>query len=189
MTTIRSQLPMITHYADHCAGTTRKDIVRSLKAEGFNQLGRGIFSVALVHPAYPDLVIKVGQRKSDRPFCDSYTDGFPEYVAFLRESRARSKFALKVYHHREVSGHRGGTYVTVSERCYPGKGSKGQKSVTAAANLVKGHSWCAKGADGHAVNFIRRLKSNTPRLHRVDLHSGNVMLRRDGTPVITDPLA
>ncbi|MQW33587.1 hypothetical protein [Sinorhizobium meliloti] len=186
---IRTQINALKRTADTVEGFNRSEIVRNLKREGFKQLGRGVFAIALYHPSYPDLVIKVGQRNSHRKWCSHLRDGFPAYVEFLRFTETKSKFALKVYHHRHVGASNGGTYITVAERCYSGRGCKAQTRVTASGSVVRGLPWGTEGADPAATRFLKRFKASGYTLgHTLDLHSGNVMLRRDGTPVITDPL-
>ncbi|MBY5849805.1 hypothetical protein HFN51_04435 [Rhizobium leguminosarum] len=189
MTTIRKQANQA--YRDAITATfnapnmTRPQIVRELREQGYKFLGRGCFAVAMAHPDQPDVVVKVGQRRSHRQYAKRFSDRFPEYVGFLKDSGTRSKYALKVYHFEEVSHVNGGTYVAVVERCFAGKGSEAQKSVSAAGQVVSRKSWGTNGASKTAASFIKRFAY----LGTLDLHSGNVMLRRDGTPVITDPLA
>ncbi|MBY5581872.1 hypothetical protein [Rhizobium leguminosarum] len=163
---------------------SRSDVVRELKLAGYKTLGRGCFAVALAHPDHPDVVVKVGQRRIGRGRRQELSDRFPEYVEFLKDSGTRSKFALKVYHMEWLSGCGGGTYAAVVERCKAGKGSAAHKAVTASGSVVKGYRWCSKDASGHATRFIRRFAW----MGKLDLHSGNVMLRPNGQAVITDPL-
>jgi len=189
MTTVRKQANQAIRDVASATNQSRIDragMVRSLKAMGYEQLGRGCFAVALAHPERPEVVVKVGQRRAGRSGFSHLKDGFPKYCEFLRSSGTTSKYALKVYHFEEVSHWGGGTYAAVVERCRSGKGCKAQKSIEAASYLAKGSmsAWLIKDADRHATRFIRRFA----HLAKLDLHSANVMLRANGHPVITDPL-
>lgn len=188
MTTIRKQanqakrdIAAATDLLDH---PTRADAVRELKRAGYKVLGKGAFAVALAHPDRPDVVVKVGQR--DHKTRTHISDHFPEYVDFLQGSGTRSKFALKVYHMGWLSGREGGTYAAVVERCKSSKGCKAQKAITYSSYVASGSTWskAVTSSSKPATRFIKRFAF----LGKLDLHSGNVMLRANGQAVITDPL-
>lgn len=165
---------------------TRGEIVTALKERGYRQLGRGCFAVVLAHPDAPSVVVKVGQINSGKSWIIhlGFKDRFMAYADHLKETGSRYKFALRVYHHAFVSERHGGTYTAIVERCFPGRGCKAQDAITDSANVVKGNSFGTSNANPAATRFLRSIA----HLGTLDLHSANIMLRRDGTPVVTDPL-
>ena len=162
----------------------RRDLIGLLRAEGWQLLGRGAFAAVMGHPDHPTVAIKVGQRTAPARRYRKITDGFLDYLDVTEDSR--SKFRLKTYEVVRLGG-RNDTYLVAMERCFKSRGRKAAGSIKNSGTLAlqgRADSWLPK-PDAWATRFLKKL---TFLGGVFDLHGGNIMVRADGTPVITDPL-
>lgn len=165
----------------------RHNIVSALVAIGYRELGRGHFSIALEHPKHPDVVLKVAYTRPS----SGRLDGFPAYAKWIMETKPKSKHALRVYHYEQVSDENEGTYVTITERLDHGRGNPEltdkKWAVTGALPYVRTASTdrLPRHVPRSAVEYLSKVADLGGHF---DLHGDNVMVRKNGDVVVTDPI-
>lgn len=145
-----------------------------LRELGFPQIGSGIFSNVFAFPNNPDKAIKVG--KDD--------DAWPSYIKWATEKGYAGKFAPKV----DSLKFRDGFYVAIMERLiatmreivYEGGDNSYQNRLYQSEIISRG------GKAKDLIEFVTDLRDAGLT---GDLHPGNVMVRKDGQIVVTDPVA
>lgn len=166
------------------------------------ELGSGAFGTAMTHPTDPTKVIKIGP----------IWDGWLIWAAYCQIKAGTSPHLLKVHSIRRYEKH--GLYVAVIERLEqqirdtPMQG-EWRAAITAAFNCgvdpARGSepgTWFCKVGEQYFNRVVT--KYNWTSLWTMladvkvfaednglarDLHSGNAMLREDGTVVVTDPFS
>lgn len=160
--------------------------IREFQALGWKKIGSGAFSVALTHDLYPQTVIKVSADPTERSF-RCIKDAFPEYARAILRDWVRSTLAPKIYLSEPVR-HNERLTVTVMERCYRIKNREYvHKAERSAANLNSRSGrpiYEDYRLSGHAQRFLENIK----QFGDLDIHAGNIMQRRNGSRVFTDPL-
>lgn len=157
----------------------RDEYENKLRALGCEMIGNGYFSNVFNIPQQPDKVIKVGPAD----------DQWPLYARWATENGHSGKFAPMIHSLKFYDGF----YAAIMERlvctvgdirnnnCY--RGGKGTE-LQAIFNEVTGREEKTEACDLAAyVNELRALG------HSNDFHDGNVMVRKDGQLVITDPFS
>lgn len=157
------------------ANSLREAIVK----RGFTSLGKGCFSQVYVHEKFPDVVIKVGRLNDG-----GMEDGFLKYADFIKSSKTTNSLAVRIFHTQVVTKEGQGSYFAVIERCYAAPSYNHVSAVTSAANFVKGRTFNISGRSKRAINFLSKLA----KLGDLDVHGDNVMMRKCGQLVVTDPL-
>lgn len=156
------------------------------KRSKWSLLGSGCYGAAFAHRDYPDVVVKVDTLKEDG---DDMNRGWPQYIQIANKSR--SKHAVKVFALSDCGA------MAVIERLDPvvGTYSTAFASLTPDAQTIRktlgnsveyGGIIRCKGLPQTFRNFMHTLKREAPETDW-DLHGGNIMLRKDGTVVVTDP--
>jgi hypothetical protein len=162
----------------------KSDYINKLQEKGFELLGRGLHSNVFAVP-YTDSVIKVGNA-----------DEWPDYIQWSIQNGYNGKFAPKVSSLKFKDGY----YVAIMERLVAtiseikneirnsGKGGLYNNSITKLANEVDKFRYNPEGGiDAPELqDFVATLKKK--RLAN-DLHDGNIMVRKDGQLVVTDPVS
>lgn len=153
-----------------------------LENKGFKKLGSGLYSVVYAHPTNPDIAIKVGEP-----------DPWPDYAVWATENGYAGKFAPLVHSLKSYkgNGHRD-FYVAVMERLVDT--IRGVREEYADHNQSRLHNpfnvdgWELKRDDSRPdlQDFMHQM-SNAG--YSGDLHDGNIMVRKDGEIVITDPVS
>jgi hypothetical protein len=169
---------------------TSDDFIERLKRRGYRTLGAGCFSTVLAK-GKSDRVIKVNRRP----------DGWLDYVLWAAERGHMGKNAPMVYSFKRFNeGTDDEFYVAVVERCkntvddlYPQNKRVTElfSSLTSGMRGRVGSERDALKADDMQPGSLRfaiefRLEFNGGGL---DLHSGNFMVREDGSLVCTDPIS
>lgn len=158
-----------------------RSFVRALEKRGFVQLGSGTYSTVLGKPG-SDRVIKVTHK----------SDGWIDYVTW--GAKMGSPFVPKVFSYKKISGKKKDFYVAIMERLeYTLYKTPGDHALSILPDLIN------KGENPMAARFIdvlapglngymKDLRSEFPA-EDIDLHRGNYMIRKDGSFVVTDPIA
>lgn len=183
---INSQIAVARRLAAMIADTetSAASALRVMRERGWKSLGRGAFSVAFAHDLYPGTVIKVSAQPTERS-TRIMRDGFPEYVNAILRDWIRSSFAPRVYFTSELK-HCDRVTVTVMERCYPCKNKEFiEKAARTATNLNSSRA-CYEAAMPRSP--ARRFLETLRQYGELDIHGRNIMTRRDGSLVFTDPL-
>ena len=149
-----------------------------LRARGCHLLGHGLYSNVFSVPNKPDIVIKVGEM-----------DIWPDYVKWSIENGHAGKFAPKVYSLKFHDGY----YVAIVERLvctiqelkFTPNGERQQRPVEQVSVFNTMHF----ADDCYATDLVDYIRLLRKADLTGDLHDGNVMVRRDGSMVITDPAA
>lgn len=166
---------------NHARRTATSFDIKVLKALGYQQIGRGAFSRALVHPDAPDVVVKVGTFRSRYRHLSRHKDGFPLFARHILKGHTSSKFYPKIYELRED----GTNFLCIMKRYekLPGRRTSGTLTQT-AIKLAGRHTY------GQFKPDLRRFgRALSPfRFFNFDLHAGNVMQDHRGTPIIIDPI-
>lgn len=172
--------------------------VDALQAKGFHTLGSGAFSTVLAHPDNNDKVVKVIYRPQQ--------DGWVDYAHWAGQKGYAGTFAPRVFSYKLVK-----SYSKEKKEYY--WSSPQDFGVAVMERLDKTLTQTEMNADGrvlhplfkHAMSesalAVRMLDSVVPGLanfakdlkkdfedERFDLHDGNMMLRKDGSFVVTDPI-
>jgi hypothetical protein len=140
-----------------------------LRVRGCELLGSGLYSNVFSVPGKPDRAIKV-----------AYMDVWPEYIKWATENGHAGGFAPKVYSLKFYDDY----YVAVMERLVCTIGNIRYDFKPAQVRIFETLHNADKCEAVDLVEYVRTLAQN--RLSD-DLHNGNVMLRSDGSMVVTDP--
>lgn len=167
---------------------------------GYEELGSGFFSTVLGKPG-SDKVIKITRRIS--------TDGWLPYIKWANRKGFGGTFAPKAYSYKffpnpkydakkdEFSWRRPepGFGVTVMERM---KTTLGDTNILDKAKAVSGLVEYAMHGNETAVNLINQVYPGVTKFlgefkkdwedYSPDIHGGNMMVRDNGSLVISDPI-
>lgn len=160
--------------------------VDALRGKGFEPLGSGYFSSVLGHPA-SDKVVKI-----------IYTperDGWLDYVKWAADKGYAGKFAPKVFSYKLIKGRKEDFGVAVMERL---KATVADTPPTDDAKAIAHLFIPAMNSNPLATKLLdsvnpglaqfgKDLKVQFPK--SLDTHLGNMMVRKDGTFVVSDPVA
>lgn len=145
---------------------------------GFEPLSSGYFSYVYSAKGHPRVVIKIAQTNH------AEGDGWVPYIKWARKSR--SIHAPRVYAIVEDT-----TYtVAVMERLVPFSSCSDlldPETVSVLTNATC-HRNLNNFGEGSLKRFCKRITNDLPDWWH-DMHSNNLMLRKDGTPVVVDPLS
>ena len=149
---------------------TREQYTRKLESLNYPVIGKGMFANVFAIPHKPDKVVKVASL-----------DNWPTYIKWATQNGFAGKFAPKV----ESLTFYDGFYVAVMERLVAtmhdlGPSNSDQKEFYRQLN------WNTDTRKG-ATKLARFWKKLQDHGLSGDLHPGNVMVRKDGQIVITDP--
>lgn len=162
--------------------THAESFIAALKRRGFRELGMGAYSTVLAKDGQ-DRVIKVNRRP----------DGWIDYVHWA--AKKDSPFSPKVFSYKKIKGKKRDFSVSTMERLeYTFASAPKDHSLKILPDLI----WRAKD-NPMAASFtdvlVPGLSSFIKELHeefkdeRLDLHDGNVMVRKDGSFVLVDPIS
>lgn len=151
------------------------------KDAGFTMLGNGHFSAAYSHDMLPERIIKVGFKKEDSGAA---------YVAFCRMHQGKS--GIPNIH--AVARH-AGCYTVVMDKLEPCDRNDEWHDECAdiARNFV--HGGCGYDAEDYGesvqglIETCQSIYTFFKGIASFDMHSGNIMFGKDGTPYITDPVS
>lgn len=159
----------------------------------WKKIGSGWYGVAFAHADHPDVVIKADLQYVIIDSEEAYTgpvEGWCRYAKIA--SKSRSKHALKIFAMSDCGN------IAVIERLTALPGVYSGEFKTLSPDLQRLHrtlqdEWqyhriiADKGLPKTFRQFLTNLHEATDRSAGWDLHDGNVMLRADGTAVVTDP--
>jgi len=152
--------------------------IQRLYKRGFIQLGAGLYSTVLTKPG-SDRVVKVGR----------YTDQWPQYVEWATIKGYAGSFAPKVYslkYHNQF-------YVAIMEQLVDTMAGihreGGSTSSEIAYRTFREYALGFRDGkiDANAEHLIAFAKDLRNAKLASDLHDGNIMIRKDGQIVVTDP--
>lgn len=160
--------------------------VKALQKRGFKILGEGAFATVLAKDGQ-DRVIKVIRRP----------DGWINYVHWAAQIGEAGHFAPKVFSYKQIKGKRKDFEVAVMERLSytlddaPQEHEK--KLLPGLIYRATDNEMARKFTEilvPGLMDFLAKmaLKYEIPIRH-FDLHPGNLMLRKDGSFVIVDPVS
>ncbi len=156
--------------------------VAELRRRGYQQIGKGAFSRAFVHPDAPDVVVKVGRIFSHTL---QYADGFPAFATKILEGEIRSKFYPRIYDLRWSPDR--DRFLCIMKRY--GKGRKHRKTATsmqATLKSLKGERYIFDEKPN--PRFRHALNPFSHPMYCADLHKANVLQDERGTPIMVDPV-
>jgi hypothetical protein len=150
-----------------------------LRHLGCQQIGSGLYSNVFAFPG-SDKVIKVANY-----------DRWPEYILWSTKNGHAGKYAPKVFSLKFKEDF----YVAVMERLVctigemkcPNTGYRMKCEQTKAYHLATGFGYLTCQDEDRPDDFIAYLQTLRDNKLAGDCHEGNVMLRHDGQPVVTDP--
>lgn len=151
-----------------------------MRDAGFRMLGSGHFSAAYSHEMLPGRVIKVGFKKEDSGAA---------YIAFCRMHQGRAGIP-NVYH---VARH-AGCYTAVLDRLHSCDDDNDVHAAYAdlARYFVESDCHDASEYEPGEYEFIetcKMIREFFKGIASFDMHNGNIMFSKDGTPYITDPVS
>lgn len=158
-------------------GFTQRQTIkrREFKAaleRGYTKLGEGAYGMVFSRDDEPDTVLKVGTYDRD----EFAVDGWLDYVRTLGDHP--SPHRLRVHSVELYPDH----YVARMERLRGAETPKEQEVLSSCRRFRQPS--CHNGTLGEFGAVIEECQ---PDGTLIDCHSGNIMFRMDGTPVITDP--
>lgn len=186
-THVNTQIAAARHLARHATKTvtSKAGAIRLMKERGWRQIGKGAFSVAFAHDEHPSVVIKVSANPTENSR-RIMADGFPEYANAILRDWIRSSLAPRIYFSERVDRCDRVT-ITAMERCYRCTNkdfvSRAERTAT-NLNNPRGRIYSHYCLGGHARRLLECLK----QYGDLDIHSGNIMQRLNGSLVLTDPL-
>lgn len=158
--------------------------IAALKKRGFKPLGEGAFATVLGKDGY-DRVLKVNRRP----------DVWIDYAVWAAKAGEAGKYAPKVHSYKTIKGKRGDFSVAVVERIdYTVSDTPSDHAMKILPDLLyfaKDNPIAARFVDVLAPNlnkFVEKVRVEFDD-KRLDLHGENMMVRKDGSFVITDPVA
>lgn len=144
-------------------------------------LGGGHFARAVKNEKFPGIVVRVSTYESSS---GRGKDGWLAYIKWAMKQHSRH--APKVYAMRELEDR----IITVMEELFHIHWFNDAEEMKMAQKMCQGLSFdFQQYGKGSVRTFVRKI-DKAPELanYQRDLHGNNVMIRKDGTPVITDPL-
>lgn len=158
--------------------------IAALEKRGFEKLGSGAFSTVLAKKGY-DRVIKVIRRP----------DGWIDYVHWASKLGEEGKFAPKVYSYKKIKGKKKDFSVAIMERLeYTFAKAPADHALSIIPQLMQYSSRNPMAASFMDIlapglgKFMIAMKKEFEE-GGFDMHSGNVMVRKDGSFVLSDPIA
>lgn len=163
--------------------------IDALQAKGFERLGSGYFSEVVGHPD-SDKVMKIIYRPQ--------TDGWLDYVKWAADNGFAGKFAPQVYSYKLIKSNADPERafgVAVMERLKKTITETDIESDVKAVGALFGPAILGNPlskilldtVQPGLVDFGKALKKEFPK--NLDVHGANMMVRKDGSFVITDPVA
>jgi len=168
----------------------------SIENRGFKKAGRGVFGTAHIHPGNRR-VYKVGSL-----VVDSFDDrGNWAYLDFIKKVvRTKSNpwfpkiYSIKIYKPTAKMCSNKSFFVVSMEKLYKIKGTNNKSAMIESlvefydvfGNIFK-KTMPNKNIKHFvkAMNILNKLEYSG---HDLDIHNGNIMTRKDGQVVITDPV-
>ncbi len=178
---------------------TIKQYTRKLKASGFKQIGMGCFATVYLHPG-KNRVYKVGKLD-----CDDA--GEWAYLSFVKKVLRNNNnpwfpkiYSVKIFKTKASKDHYAHFdenemfFVVSMERLNEIKGSDDKSEML--EKLIQFHTVFGSIFKGtmpdknikHFVGAMRVLNSLERNGHELDIHNANIMTRKNGQVVITDPV-
>lgn len=166
--------------------TDGASFIKALEKKGFVSLGSGAFSTVLAKPG-SKRVLKVIRRP----------DGWINYVKWAAENGEAGKFAPKVYSYKKIKGKKADFSVAVMERLeYTLDGAPAEHALKIVPDLMwraDKNEMAAKFVNLLAPGLLTFLQKMADEwkipVGNFDLHSGNLMIRNDGSFVVIDPVS
>ncbi|WP_353645743.1 hypothetical protein [Mesorhizobium sp. WSM2239] len=152
-----------------------------LRSLGYKQLGQGAFSRAFYHPDAPDVVVKIGSRRSRVNRCRHLRDAFPDFAKAIIRGEIRSKFFPKIYAIMEDGDH----FCCVMRRYQKFTGRNTKRSITATASKLN-RGWVH--GTPNVRRFGRAIEALLTQWTTLDICGPNIMQDSNGTPILTDPV-
>jgi hypothetical protein len=173
-------------YANHLRGEYSNDIQNQLEKFGWNSPSSGCYSSVYINPK-KDYVLKINGRPDP---------AFNHYVSLIHKFKNKHFPKISDMKKFKVSGYT--YYVYFVEKLY--KLSEKNKdmvfAVLADLGAEKALNYAGDIPQSKIDDFIRKnpefvkaykILSTNQRSYHSDLHDDNVMQRKDGTPVFSDP--
>jgi len=161
--------------------------IKALEKKGFKRLGSGAFSTVLAKDG-SDRVIKVIRRP----------DGWINYVHWAAQIGEAGHFAPKVFSYKKIKLRKGEIALASMERLeYDLENADPNHALKILPELLyraEHNGMAAKFTETLApglISYLTKMKKqwNAEKWWNFDLHSGNLMVRKDGSFVIVDPVS
>lgn len=164
-----------------------RGFIEALTKRGWEILGRGHFST-VVAKKDSNKVLKVGKNLIDQ-------DGWIDYALWAARKGYAGTFAPKVYSFKRIKGYKEDFTLSVVERLDRTIYGAHNAEQTVIPNVIDYFMHRDNPLAGRMLElaspgmtkFIQDLKSEFKG--HFDLHSGNYMLRKDGSFVFSDPIS
>lgn len=157
--------------------------IKGLEKRGFVKLGGGYYSTVLGKPD-SDRVIKVTRE----------ADGWIDYVHWAAKKGEAGKFAPKVFSYKKIKGKRNDFSVSIMERLeytfYKAPQDHAMKIIPSLLEYSEDNPMAGRFMEVLAPglkDYMSALKKQFKG--HLDLHAGNLMLRKDGSFVVIDPVS
>jgi hypothetical protein len=179
-----------------------RSFYQRLEKKGFVCLGRGYYSYVMAKPG-SDRVIKIGRSAN--------ADGWPDYVHWAAQEGYAGTFAPKVFSYKVIKGKQANFSVAIMERMDRtlsesyvedySDSAPPSASVAANDNALVADLFTRSAKRNHELSttlldlVVPRLGVFAKKLGErfkgagLDLHGANMMLRKDGSFCVTDPIA
>lgn len=160
--------------------------IKALEKRGFKHLGSGAFATVLAKDG-SDKVIKVIRRP----------DGWINYVHWAAQAGEAGHFAPKVFSYKKIKGKKRDFAVAIVERLqYTLEDAPNEHALKLIPQLVwraEENAMAAKFVEQLApglMNYLKKMGAHWKiPVQNFDLHDGNLMLRKDGSFVVVDPVS
>ena len=157
--------------------------IKALEKKGFKTLGSGAFSTVLGKDG-SDRVIKVIRRP----------DGWIDYIHWASKKGEAGRFAPKVFSYKKIKGKKKDFSVAIVERLeYTLEVTPIDHALKILPDLIwraNDNPMAASFADVLAPGLRKFMDDMGEKFEKknFDLHNGNLMLRKDGSFVVADPV-
>lgn len=156
--------------------------IKALEKRGFKTLGSGAFSTVLGKDG-SDRVIKVIRQ----------ADNWIDYIQWAAKKGEAGKFAPKVYSYKQIKGKKKDFSVAIMERLeytfYKAPEDHALKILPELMYRANDNPMAASFSDILAPGLRKYLEELNKDFNSHDFHPGNLMIRKDGSFVISDPVA
>lgn len=159
---------------------------KSLEKRGWKKLGAGAFSSVWARSETSTRVLKVTRRP----------DNWIDYIVWAAKNGYTGKFAPMVYSYKRVKGKKADFLLSVVERMDKTLSHVERKEdAKLTSSLFHTYAYSENLMAGVFLDEMEPgLADFTLKLHRefkqsLDLHEGNLMVRPNGSFVVTDPVA
>ncbi|QIG76882.1 hypothetical protein EVC30_053 [Rhizobium phage RHph_Y1_11] len=162
-------------------GKTRAGAVAYLRKLGYERKGKGLFAIVMIHPENERYVIRCARSQSR-----ALTDAFPWYAQAVEREWIVSKYAPKIYAVHDD----GSMSVTVVERCYPLRDRKFKSKAQNTQSVLRHGALSYHFSDSELFKRgkVREFLENVSQYGALDIGGPNIMQRKNGHPVFTDPI-